>query len=102
MPARKNSVLPWLVQMYKEQPERIVKWSVGRSRRKNKHSERRNNEMRKEMSVRAANKWQKRSVPERKDVEKQMKDTDINEIKTVFPDIPDNISAGIAGILTAM
>ena len=99
MRAKKNRVLPWLDDMFQEKRERVVLWSMGTSRRKRKVNQKKDDEMRKEMSKRMANKRQKRSEKERKEVERKLKDVDINNIKTVFPDLSVEVQSGLVAIL---
>ncbi len=56
-------------------------------------------EVRKEMSVRAANKRQKKSEKERKALERKLKDIDSNNIPKVFPDITRDVCSGLTDIL---
>ena len=100
MRARKNQVVPWLDEMFDEKRKHIVMWSIGRARRKRRANRNKVDAVRKEMSVRAANKRQKKSEKERKAVEKKLKEMDINDINQVFPELEQNVCSMLSDILT--
>lgn len=87
MRSRKNNVVPWLDDMFASKRNSTVTWAVRRGRKRRKENRMKDTELRREMSRRAANKRQKKSQKDRKDIEKRMKDIDdVSDLKTVFPD----------------
>ena len=100
MRAKKNDVVGWLDNMYQNEREKIVNWSIRRARNKRTTHRKREGEIAVEISRRAANKRQKKSEKCRKEVEKKVKAMDPSNIKKFFPDLSDDIYSGLTAILT--
>ena len=83
--ARKNCVVAYLDDMYKDQQENVIKWTIGRAREKKKVKKHKQNELKKELSKRSAAKRQKKTESAQKQLEKQLKSTDLNNLESTFP-----------------
>ncbi|KAK6174994.1 hypothetical protein SNE40_013537 [Patella caerulea] len=99
MRGKKNKVVHWLDGMYPENKEKAVTWAIGHARNKRKLARKKISDVRQEMSKRAANKRQKKNEKQRKAIEKKLKNTDIRELKSVFPDISEDIHLALIDVL---
>ncbi|XP_014674001.1 PREDICTED: uncharacterized protein LOC106814216 [Priapulus caudatus] len=99
MRGRKNKVVEWLDDMGIEKREKIVTWAIGRGRKKRAVNRKKDSEVRQELSRRAANKRQKITEKERKNIEKKLNCVEAGNLKTVFPEIAEDIHSDLVGIL---
>ena len=99
MRARKNKVLPWLESMYNKKRESIVTWAIRTARQKRVANRKKLTEVQMEIQRRLAGKEQKRRDRSRREIEKQLQQTDIANLKSVFPDLSEDRHAALTGIL---
>ena len=98
--AKKNKVVPYLDAMSKQTREQVVTWAIGMARKKRKSNRKKQAEIKEELSRRAAIKTQRKEERKVKNIEDKLKSTDIEDIRTVFPDLEDSLLSDLVGILT--
>ena len=99
MRAKKNRTVESLDSMTEDQREQVVMWAISKARAKRNRDRKRQDDVRKELSRRAAQKIQKRQDQNRKALEKKIKSTKIEDIGTVFPQLDE---AGVDVVVTIM
>lgn len=99
MRARKNSVVRWLDGMYSDQRESILKWAISRARKRRTDVRKKTSEVKEEISRRTASKRQKKDQQSRKATERKLKNVDINEVPSTFPELTDEVRDHLIGIL---
>ncbi|KAK6183204.1 hypothetical protein SNE40_010731 [Patella caerulea] len=98
--AKKNRVVPYLDGIYKSKQECIVKWAIGMARKKRNRDRKKQVDISKELSRRAAAKVQKKQERNKKDLEKKLMATDITDINTEFPDLEETCVVNLTDILS--
>lgn len=99
MRARKNNVVTWLNNLYTEERENIMKWAVGRGRKRRKESRKKTSEVKAEILRRIASKQQKKDEKTRKSIEKKLKQIDTKDVQTSFPNLTDEVCSLVIDIL---
>ena len=100
MRSKKNRVVEYLDSLYRDQRDRIVNWAVSRARKERLASRKKQAEVRKELSKRAALKVQKKNERAKKDLENKLKKLDIGDIENVFPELDETTRVDLEGILS--
>ena len=98
--SKKNGVLPFLDSLSKDERERVINWAVRKARKNRKTTKKKVAEVKQELSRRALLKIQKKEEKNRKELELKIKNTDVKDLKSSFPDLDEDMLSHLCDILT--